>query len=110
MGNIIAMEWVEMLEKTNCMKKYFIEYKIHVNGCRTIEIYCLQLVKSILSKQKTPPRNLSEERKELNIYRLNPALLKKDELQEYMDLYIAENDEKYISWSLHSDIISYIAI
>lgn len=39
--------------------------------------------------------------KELYIYRLNPAPPRKADLQEYIDLYIAENDEKYISWFLH---------
>lgn len=40
-------------------------------------------------------------KKELYIYRLNPAPPKKDDLQEYIDLYFAERDEKYISWFLH---------
>lgn len=39
--------------------------------------------------------------KELYIYRLNPAPPKKDDLQEYIDLYFTENDDKYISWFLH---------
>ncbi len=26
---------------------------------------------------------------------------KKDDLQEYIDLYLAEKDEKYLSWFLH---------
>ena len=44
---------------------------------------------------------MSEWEKELYIYRLNPAPPRKADLQEYIDLYIAENDEKYISWFLH---------
>lgn len=39
--------------------------------------------------------------KELYIYRLSPAPPKKDDLQEYIDLYLAEKEEKYLSWFLH---------
>ena len=38
--------------------------------------------------------------KELYTYRLIPAPPKKD-LQEYIDLYLAEKDERYLSWFLH---------
>ena len=44
---------------------------------------------------------MREWEKELYIYRLNPAPPRKSDLQEYIDLYIANNDEKYISWFLH---------
>lgn len=44
---------------------------------------------------------MKEWEKELYIYRLNPAPPKKDDLQEYIDLYFAENDEKYLMWFLH---------
>ena len=44
---------------------------------------------------------MKEWEKELYIYRLNPAPPRKADLQEYINLYIAENDEKYISWFLH---------
>lgn len=39
--------------------------------------------------------------KELYIYRLNPSPPKKDDLQEYIDLYLESKDEKYIEWFLH---------
>lgn len=39
--------------------------------------------------------------KELYIYRLIPAPPKKENLQEYIDLYIAEQDDKYLMWFLH---------
>ena len=44
---------------------------------------------------------MKEWQKELYIYRLTPAPPKKDDLQEYIDLYLAEKDDKYISWFLH---------
>ena len=43
---------------------------------------------------------MKEWQKELYTYRLIPAPPKKD-LQEYIDLYIAEKDESYLSWFLH---------
>lgn len=42
---------------------------------------------------------MKERQKEL--YRLSPAPPKKDDLQAYIDLYLAEKDEKYLSWFLH---------
>ncbi|MGN1466702.1 MAG: hypothetical protein ACI4W1_00185 [Ruminococcus sp.] len=36
---------------------------------------------------------MKEWQKELYIYRLSPAPPKKDNLQEYINLYLAENDE-----------------
>ena len=44
---------------------------------------------------------MKEWEKELYIYRLSPAPPKKDDFQEYIDLYFAENDEKYLIWFLH---------
>ena len=44
---------------------------------------------------------MKEWEKELYIYRLSPAPPKKDDFQEYIDLYFAENDEKYLMWFLH---------
>lgn len=44
---------------------------------------------------------MKEWQKELYIYRLTPAPPKKDDLQEYIDLYFAEKDDKYIAWFLH---------
>lgn len=44
---------------------------------------------------------VKEREKELYIYRLSPAPPKKDDFQEYIDLYFAENDEKYLMWFLH---------
>lgn len=44
---------------------------------------------------------VQEWEKELYIYRLSPAPPKKDDFQEYIDLYFAENDEKYLMWFLH---------
>lgn len=44
---------------------------------------------------------MKEWQKELYIYRLTPAPPKKDNLQEYIDLYLAEKDDKYLSWFLH---------
>ena len=42
-----------------------------------------------------------EWREELYIYNLEPAPPPKDDLQEYIDLYISENDDKYLMWFLH---------
>ena len=39
--------------------------------------------------------------KELQIYTLNPAPPRKRDLQEYIVLYLAENNETYFSWFLH---------
>ena len=44
---------------------------------------------------------VKEWEKELYIYRLSPAPPKKDDFQEYIDLYFSENDEKYLMWFLH---------
>lgn len=44
---------------------------------------------------------MKEWQKELYIYRLTPAPPKKDDLQEYINLYLAEKDGKYLSWFLH---------
>lgn len=44
---------------------------------------------------------MKEWQKELYIYRLSPAPPRKDDLQEYIDLYLAEKEEKYLSWFLH---------
>ena len=44
---------------------------------------------------------MKEWEKELYIYRLSPAPPKKDDFQEYIDLYFSENDEKYLMWFLH---------
>ena len=44
---------------------------------------------------------MKEWQKELYIYRLSPAPPRKADLQEYIDLYLAEKDEKYLSWFLH---------
>ena len=38
---------------------------------------------------------------DLYLYRLKPAPPKKDNLQEYIALYCAEKDEKYLSWFFH---------
>ena len=38
---------------------------------------------------------------DLYLYRLTPAPPRKDNFQEYMDLYFAERDEKYFDWFLH---------
>lgn len=40
-------------------------------------------------------------RQDLYRYRLTPAPPKKDDFQEYIVLYFAEKDEKYLSWFLH---------
>ncbi len=44
---------------------------------------------------------MKEWEKELQIYTLNPAPPKKRDLQEYIVLYLAENNETYFSWFLH---------
>ncbi len=38
---------------------------------------------------------------DLYIYQIHPVPPKKDDLQEYIDLYIAEQDDKYLMWFLH---------
>jgi DNA-directed RNA polymerase specialized sigma subunit len=40
-------------------------------------------------------------KQDLYRYRLTPAPPKKDDFQDYIDLYFAEKDEKYLSWFLH---------
>ncbi len=44
---------------------------------------------------------MKEWEKELQIYTLNPAPPKKCDLQEYIVLYLTENNESYFSWFLH---------
>lgn len=44
---------------------------------------------------------MKEWEKELQIYTLNPAPPRKRDLQEYIVLYLAENNETYFSWFLH---------
>ena len=44
---------------------------------------------------------MKEWKKELYIYRLTPAPPPKNDLQEYITLYLAEKDDKYLSWFLH---------
>ena len=44
---------------------------------------------------------MKEWQKELYIYRLSPVPPRKDDLQEYIELYLTEKDEKYLSWLLH---------
>jgi len=44
---------------------------------------------------------VKEWEKELQIYTLNPAPPRKRDLQEYIVLYLAENNETYFSWFLH---------
>jgi len=44
---------------------------------------------------------VKEWQKELYIYRLSPVPPRKDDLQEYIELYLTEKDEKYLSWFLH---------
>lgn len=44
---------------------------------------------------------MKEWQKELYIFRLTPAPPKKDNLQEYIALYLAEKNDKYIAWFLH---------
>ena len=38
---------------------------------------------------------------DLYIYQMYPVPPKKEDLQEYIDLYIAEQDDKYLMWFLH---------
>lgn len=38
---------------------------------------------------------------DLYIYQIHPVPPKKDNLQEYIDLYISEQDDKYLMWFLH---------
>ena len=38
---------------------------------------------------------------DLCVYQIHPVPPKKEDLQEYIDLYFAEKDEKYLSWFLH---------
>ena len=38
---------------------------------------------------------------DLYIYQIHPVPPKKEDLQEYIDLYIAEQDDKYLMWFLH---------
>ena len=38
---------------------------------------------------------------DLYLYRIKPAPPKVDDFQEYIALYFAEKDEKYLSWFLH---------
>lgn len=40
-------------------------------------------------------------KEDLYRYRLAPAPPKKDDFQDYIDLYFSEKDEKYLSWFLH---------
>lgn len=40
-------------------------------------------------------------KQDLYRYRLTPAPPKKDDFQDYIDLYFSEKDEKYFSWFLH---------
>lgn len=44
---------------------------------------------------------MKEWEKELYMYRLSPAPPKVKDLQEYIDLYLYEKDEKYFEWFLH---------
>lgn len=44
---------------------------------------------------------MKEWQKELYIYRLTPAPPKKDDLQEYIKLYLTEKDETYFKWFMH---------
>ena len=44
---------------------------------------------------------MKEWEKELKIYRLTPAPPKENDLQKYILYYLAEKDDKYISWFLH---------
>jgi len=44
---------------------------------------------------------VKEWEKELEIYRLTPAPPKENDLQRYILNYLAEKDDKYISWFLH---------
>lgn len=38
---------------------------------------------------------------DLCVYQIHPVPPKKEDLQEYIDLYIAEQDDKYLMWFLH---------
>lgn len=38
---------------------------------------------------------------DLYLYRMSPAPPKKDDLQEYIALYFAEKDDKYLNWFFH---------
>lgn len=38
---------------------------------------------------------------DLYLYRMKPTPPKKDDLQEYITLYLTENDEKYLQWFFH---------
>ena len=38
---------------------------------------------------------------DLYLYRMNPAPPKKNDLQEYIYLYCAEKDDKYLNWFFH---------
>ena len=44
---------------------------------------------------------MKEWEKELYIYRLTPAPPKENDLQKYISNYLAQKDDKYISWFLH---------
>ena len=44
---------------------------------------------------------MKEWEKELVIYRLTPAPPKENDLQKYISNYLAQKDDKYISWFLH---------
>ena len=44
---------------------------------------------------------MKEWEKELHIYRLTPAPPKENDLQKYILYYLAEKEDKYISWFLH---------
>ena len=47
------------------------------------------------------PENGTALRHELQMFMLNPAPPRADDLQEYIDRYFAEMDDKYIAWFLH---------
>jgi len=40
---------------------------------------------------------------DLYIYQIYPVSPKKEDLQEYIYLYFAERDDKYLMWFLHCD-------
>ena len=44
---------------------------------------------------------MKEWEKELVIYRLTPAPLRENDLQKYILNYLAQKEDKYISWFLH---------
>lgn len=52
-------------------------------------------------EQVDDPENGAALRHELQMFRLNPSPPKADDLQEYIDRYYAEKDDKYIAWFLH---------